>query len=280
MERPMRLALRMVQGRSGGLLSGAPRILSRPSAAPKIRMRLTKTGELEPAGRNFHGGFLEGSIFGKPLHILESRYRWRHAASSAISFFHAIPSESWGLDTPDMRAEVAELERGLAEEDDTASSSHHAGLRALEGCLFKGATSKILVAAGAHILRDFDADNKPPRTLQAKNMLDAAQARQPAPSYGAATSRQDATVAASRGRRASAPLIFHHARELLASSRPRRASLHLGPSPSPAPSRDALRPARSSATLSDTWRSLSHAESTRAQSTNTISGASGVKPYP
>ena len=180
-------ALDTAHYRSGGLLAGAPHILSRRrslSAEPatgktRMRMRLNKEGNLEHPSSNFHGGFLDGNVFGTNAHILESRFRWRTAASSTISYFHSIPSESFGLDKPEMRAKLAELERSLEEEDDAENTQGlRDGLREvllggsmLEGCLLKGATSKMLVGGGIartnsskHLdfvfpkLVDFDAD--------------------------------------------------------------------------------------------------------------------------
>lgn len=113
----------------GGSLSGAQHILSRraafaepaaysaAAAAGNVRMRLDKEGALHPSATKFHGGFLDGNIFGRNSSILESRFRWRTAASSTISHFHSIPSESFGLDTPEMQRKLAELERSLADDD-------------------------------------------------------------------------------------------------------------------------------------------------------------------
>jgi hypothetical protein len=94
-------------------------------------MRLNQEGNLEHPSSKFHGGFTD-TIFGISSGILESRFRWRTAAASAISYFHSIPSESFGLDKPEMRSKLAELgahlaqlgcrERSLAEEDDAENT--------------------------------------------------------------------------------------------------------------------------------------------------------------
>ena len=114
--------LESAQHSSSGSLSGASRILSRRKSVPaepaagKVRLRLNKEGNLEHPSSKFHGGFTD-TIFGISSGILASRFRWRTAASSAISHFHSIPSESFGLDKPEMREKLAEL-GSLAEEDD------------------------------------------------------------------------------------------------------------------------------------------------------------------
>ena len=176
-----------------GLLAGAPHVLSRrrsvstEPATGKMRMRLNKEGDLERTSSRFHGGFLDGNVFGTKPHILESRFRWRTAASSAISYFHSIPSESFGLDKPEMRAKLAELERSLAEEDNAENTQGlRDGLREmlvggslgdLEGCLLMGATGKMLVVEGISRTNsgkhaDFDAD---------RTALDALDAVSPRP---------------------------------------------------------------------------------------------------
>ena len=130
-------ALESAQHSSSGSLSGASRILSRRNSVPaepaaeKVRMRLNKEGNLEHPSSKFHGGFTD-TVFGISSGILESRFRWRTAAASTISHFHSIPSESFGLDKPEMRAKLAELgahlarsgcsERSLAEEDDAGNT--------------------------------------------------------------------------------------------------------------------------------------------------------------
>lgn len=243
----------------GGSLSGAQHILSRraafaepaaysaAAAAGNVRMRLDKEGALHPSATKFHGGFLDGNIFGRNSSILESRFRWRTAASSTISHFHSIPSESFGLDTPEMQRKLAELERSLA--DDDADAVNTQGLRdslrevLLGGALsksglVKGTTSQILAEAGARIVRtpsskyvDIDPDraaleafdatcNRPPRTPQA-NARPASWDGAPAvaTSFGATT---NTLTMAARARRAShdeAPLhIVHQARQLPAFS--------------------------------------------------------------
>ncbi|KAJ1492562.1 hypothetical protein T484DRAFT_1770487 [Baffinella frigidus] len=233
----------------GGSLSGAQHILSRraafaepaaysaAAAAGNVRMRLDKEGALHPSATKFHGGFLDGNIFGRNSSILESRFRWRTAASSTISHFHSIPSESFGLDTPEMQRKLAELERSLA--DDDADAVNTQGLRdslrevLLGGALsksglVKGTTSQILAEAGARIVRtpsskyvDIDPDRAALEAFDAANARPASWDGAPAvaTSFGATT---NTLTMAARARRAShdeAPLhIVHQARQLPAFS--------------------------------------------------------------